>query len=102
MQGAPCSHPVICQTRRFGLLGEQPLRFPPPSLRDTSASGGQTSANHLTLIPFESHPAKSVDIFNVLIWININPKNNKIQIYMKIRSNTASSVSDSFTNYDYK
>ncbi len=30
---------------------------PPPSLRDTSAGGGQTSANNLTLITFESHPA---------------------------------------------
>jgi len=30
----------VSQTRRFGLLGEQSLQCPPPSLRDTSAGRG--------------------------------------------------------------
>ena len=46
-QGGACVNAAVIftvgrdsQARRFGLLGEQSLQFPPPSLRDTSASGG--------------------------------------------------------------
>ena len=42
----------VCQTRRFGLLGEQSLQQPPPSLRATSASGGHLAPFALILAPY--------------------------------------------------
>ena len=44
--GTPCEHPVICQARRFGLLGEQSLQLPPPAFHATSASGGQLEGGY--------------------------------------------------------
>jgi hypothetical protein len=66
MEGPPFDVPLVegppflspswrgCRGRGFGLLGEQSLQQPPPSLRDTSASGGYKEGPQGEEIPFET------------------------------------------------